>query len=1005
MARITTRIALVGALFFLSHSAQAAKTAPQADSPRQPAIELGAPFCDNMVLQREMAVPVWGWSKPGTQITVEFAPRQGSGQAGQKKTATAGAGDKWIVRLDPLKASFDPAEMVVTESTGKKVVLKNILVGEVWLASGQSNMQWKAGKCSCRSLTVEPVGDKKIHPIREFEVTSVTAQLFPIEKATGAWQDGSYSNYSAIAFAFAHKLYEELNVPIGILNCSWSSTQIEAWVPRQGWATAADEYGKAIHQKCLQTDPTTPEHKEAWNAFYKSLEDQIARSEALAKKGEKAKEIGAPVPGNMKSNRDASWLFNGRMNPVVPYAIRGAIWNQGWHNRSDGLTYYNNLHSMIRGWRIVWDKPDLPVYFHQFYCPDQTDKPGIDSTAEMRLGTWMARDIPNAGMASQIDIGGAIHYNNKVVPGRRLGLHALKNQYGRKVVAEGPMFKSYEVKGDKVIVTFDCVEGGLVVADTAFNRSKDKDATGFADPKVIENGEGKVKLFWLAGEDRVWHPASFEIQGDKVVVQSDAVKKPRGVSYGSGGIGFQPCLYNKALLPMTPFIQYDNEMVTTKTWPDKKLKLAGAAADATPVRENPGADAAAAEEDPATDAAPAEKDPANGSRLHLYEKMPLLSVQFRDDAVLQADKPVTIWGSTRNYGEWQSKPEEGDCKVHFEFGDIKKTISVTPDMAEWQVTLPPMKAGPKPYTLKVGFTIDGELVHERVAAGIVFGDVWYVAAPAAKFEVPKGKPSGQIVRMIENQSKRDGKDAPSRFSVCVSRTPRTKGANGKWGNRFASYWKDPSGLAAAFGHSIAAKTNRPVGVIFMQTKTNGPIKNWIAPGFLKDAPSLMRDYKTVGSKYPDNPYYVANVRRYIAEWKAYWGEQIPAMMKTKAVPDGSSWGHYPSPKPDVGDSTATWTYNVYTHCFTPAALSGIVFLSSESMVADDQGANFGPEMSVLANCFKTRFGGQDVPFIYTVPSKALAPKVTAPVAIKGKSAAVELDDWSQVGGVIEAVAR
>jgi len=971
-------VAITAVMTLSTLTAHAAAPAAQAETQRTLAIQLGAPFRDNAVLQREMKVPVWGWSKPGTKVTVEFA--------GQKKTAIAEKDGKWMVWLDPLKASFDPAEMVVTESTGKKVVLKNILVGEVWMASGQSNMQWMCTKSTCSRLKVDPVGEKNTNPIREFQVKSVAAQLHPIEKATGAWQDGGYGNYSAIAFAFAHKLYKELNVPIGILNCSWSSTQIEAWVPRQGWATAEDEYSKAIHQKCLMTDPATPEHKGAWAAFYKSLEDQITQSEALIKKGEKAKEIGAPVPGNMKSNRDASWLFNGRMNPVVPYAIRGAIWNQGWHNRGGGLSYYENLHSMIRGWRIVWDKPELPVYFHQFYCPDQTDKPGIDSTAEMRLGTWMARDIPGAGMASQIDIGGAIHYHCKAVPGRRLALHALKNQYGRKVVAEGPMFKSYEVQGDKAIVTFDCVEGGLVVADTAFNRSREEGATGLADPKVIENGEEKVKLFWLAGEDRAWHPASVEIHGDKVVVQSDAVKKPHGVSYGSGGIGFQPCLYNKAMLPMTPFIYFDGEMVTSKKWPDEKLKLAGSTADSA-----------------------AEDDPSATGKIHEYRKMPLLSVQFRDNAVLQADKPVTIWGSTRNFGEWQSEPEEGDCKVHFEFGNIKKTIRVTPEMAEWKMTLPPMKAGPKPYTLKVGFTIDGELVHERVAAGIVFGDVWYVAAPAGKFEVPKVKPSGQIVRMIENQSMREGKDAASRFSVCVSRTPRKMQANGKWVGRFASYWKDASGLAAALGHSIAAKTNRPVGVILMQSKTNVPIKNWIAAGFLKDAPSLMKDYKTVGSKYFDNPYYLANVRRYVAEWKAYWGEYIPAMLETKAVPDGSSWGRYPSPKPQVGDSKATWTYNVYVHCFTPAALSGIVFLSSESMLADDQGANFGPEMSALANCFKTRFAlgqdGEDIPFIYTVPSKTLAPKITQPKAIKGKSTAAEIGDWLELEKVIDAVAK
>jgi len=969
MTRITTRIVLVAALFFLSHSAHAAEMAPGADSPRQPAIELGAPFCDNMVLQREMAVPVWGWSKPGTQITVEFA--------GQKKTATAGEDGTWTLRLDELEATADPQEMVITENTGKKVTLKNILVGEVWMASGQSNMQWKVGKSKCAKLAGEFAAEAegKVAPIREFQVTSVTSQLHPIKKATGSWKDGNYGDYSAIAFAFAHKLYKELNVPIGILNCSFSQTAIQAWVPREGFATAEDEYSKAIHLKCLQTDPTTPEHKEAWNAFYKSLEDQIAASEAAIKKGEEAKEISAGIPGNLKGNRDASWLFNGRLSPVVPCAIRGAIWNQGYANMGEGLPYYNNLHSLVRGWRIVWGKPELPVYFHQFYCPGGNPydgKPSIGGTAEMRLGTWLARDIPHTGMASQIDIQGAIHYQAKAVPGQRLALHALKNQYGKKVVADGPMFKSYKVEVDKVIVECDHARGGLVVAETGTNATgRGEGVTGFADPKIIENGDDQVQLFYLAGEDRVWHPASMQIDGEKVIVASPGVTKPRGISYGTGGIGFAPNLYNKALLPMTPFIYFDNEMVTSKTWPDEKLKIAGETID-----------------------------PATVGKLYQYRKMPLLSVQFRDNAVLQAGKPVTIWGSTRNYGEWQPGPEEGDCKVHFEFGAIKNTIDVTPEMAEWQVTLPPMQAGPKPYTLKVRFTIDGELAHERVASGIVFGDVWYVAAPPRKFEVPEVKSSGQIVRMMENQSKREGKDAPSRFSVCVSRTPK---------NRFASYWKDASGLAAALGNSISAKTGRPVGIIYMQTKTNVRIKNWIAAGFLKDAPSLTEDYKTVGSKYFDNPYYLANVRRYIAEWKKYWGKHIPAMMETKAAPDGSSWGQYPSPKPQVGDSTATWTYNVYVHCFTPAALGGLVFLSSESMVADDQGANFGPEMSALANCFKTRFAlGQDredIPFIYTVPSKTLAPKLTQPEGIKGQSIAVEIGDWLEVGGVIKAVTQ
>ena len=394
--------------------------------------------------------------------------------------------------------------------------------------------------------------------------------------------------------------------------------------------------------------------------------------------------------------------------------------------------------------------------------------------------------------------------------------------------------------------------------------------------------------------------------------------------------------------------------------------------------------------------------------------MPLLIVQFRKDAVFQADKPVTVWGSTRQYGDWQNEPEKGDCKVSFEFGPesgpatIKKIIAVTPEMAEWKVTLPPTKAGPKPHTLKVHFTIDGEKVHERVITGIVYGDVWCVVAPAVgkkarkktEWKLPEVKPSGQIVRMIENQSNRDGRPEASRFSMCTSRTPL---------NRLAARWKDADGLAAAIGNSISAKTGRPIGIIYLQAKKDIPLKNWIAPSFLKDTPTLMPDYKTIGSQYFDNPYYLANVQRYIKEWQAYWGEHIPAMMQTKAVPDGSSWGQLPSPKPDIGDSTATFEYNVYVHCFTPAALSGIVFLTGESMVADDQGANFGPEMTVLANSFKTRFSlwqdDEDIPFFYTVPGKALAPKLTPPKAIKGKNTAVKLDDWLALDAVIKAMTK
>jgi len=945
----------------------------------QPAIELGAPFADNAILQRQMPVPVWGWSRPAARLTVEFA--------GQRRTATAGKDGKWMLRLDALDASFEPRAMTIRDNQGKQVVVENVLVGEVWLASGQSNMQWQVQKSSSNQLRVEAKGD--VAPIREFEVTSVYSQLHPIEHATGAWKNGDYGNYSAIAFAFAHKLYEELNVPIGILNCSFSSTSIQAWVPREGFRDGEDEYTRAIYRRILETDPTTPEHKAAWNTFYENIEQTLKENAQRAKEGEAPQAISTKTPGNMSGNRDASWMFNGRLNPVVPYAIRGGIWNQGYHNMGEGLPYYNNLHSLVRGWRLCWNEPELPVYFHQFYCPGASDSgaPSIGSTAEMRLGTWLARDIPNAGMASQIDITGSIHYWNKAVPGQRLALHALKNPYRRKVVADGPMFKAYKVEGSRVICEFDHAEGGLVVAETGSNADRrNQDATGFADPKIVPGGDSQVKLFYLADENRVWYPAEMRISGDKVVVTSRKVKSPRGVSYGTGGVGSQPNLYNRGLLPMTPFIYYDNKLVTRATWPDEKLKVDGEVID-----------------------------PSTVGKLYEWRKMPLLSTQFRNNAVLQAGVPITIWGSAlHDYGH----EAEGEAVIKFSFAGIEKTIPVTDDSPsivelgpgqsryaagakEWRVTVPPMQPSAKPKTLKVTFTIDGEVAHERVCTNIVVGDVWYVAAPQMKLEFPAAKPATGVVRVMRRKAKRSSSPRPSRYSVCVSRTPL---------NRFASEWTNAAdGLAAALGQRIHARTGNPVGIIFMQNivpreGTNPELKSWIAAGDLKHAPSLMADYKDLAAVLPGNPYYDANVRRYVASWKQYWGAYIPRMRATGVVPDGATWGSYPSLASSV-TSKAAETYNVLVHSFTPAGLKGIVFLASPDMFTQDGGARYGEQLAVLANCWKDRFGGEDPDFVYTIPKRSLAPKITAPKSIEGKSTAVEIGDWSEISKVMDAAAR
>ncbi len=912
------------------------------------AIELGAPFCDNMILQREMDVPVWGWSKPGTTVTVAFS--------GQKATAEAGKDGKWMLKLKPLEASDQPAEMTISDSDGKKVVLKNVLVGEVWMASGQSNMQWKPAKCDVNLLLKRiadsvKAGNEKQPVVREFEVTSVYSALHPVEHATGAWKDGDFQEYSAIAFAFAYELYKELGVPIGIMNCSFSMTSVRAWTPRCGFRDGKDEQTLAIYKSLMETDPSTLEHKVAWEKFYKDTEGTIAANAELVKGGKPAVAISTKTPGNMDGNRDATWMYNGRMHPVVPYALRGAIWNQCYSSMFEGVHYYHRLHSLIRGWREMWAAPELPVYFHQLYAPGANDGLSLNDMGEMRLGFWLARDIANVGMASQIDITGGIHYSDKALPGKRLALHALKNQYGKKIVADGPMFKSYEVKGDTLTVTLDFAEGGLLVGKAIRGQTID-------GPVAITNGEDQVTLFYLADKDRVWHRAKMKIAGENVELSASGVTEPRGVAYGCNGIGDLPNLYNRAMLPLAPFIYYDHKLVASKpmspdiqAWPDSPIKVAGVEVDQSTVGKE-----------------------------YEYRKMPLVSAQFRDNAVFQADMPVTFWGSAINtFGD--GNEVTGKAEIKFSFADIEKIIPVTPGMEEWQVIVPPMKASAEPKTLKVTFTIDGEFVHERTATNIVIGDVWYVAAPVG---VGVGKDGNGPVRVMTRKSQGFTSASPRRFSVCSSTTSIN--------NRFDSVWRDAAGgLAGLLGERIHAKTGKPVGIIYMDGDASA-LKLWIAADDLRLSPSLMDDCNQLEALKPGNPQYAANGRKYIAEWKKYWSDYVPQLIAGKRVPDGIAWGTYPTLASSAA-TEASQAFNVLVHSFWPGSFKGVLFLSGEALFKTDQGVKFGEQMAVLANSWKAKFGCPDPVFIYTIPSQALAPKITPPKDIQGRSTSVEISSW------------
>jgi len=421
------------------------------------------------------------------------------------------------------------------------------------------------------------------------------------------------------------------------------------------------------------------------------------------------------------------------------------------------------------------------------------------------------------------------------------------------------------------------------------------------------------------------------------------------VAYACNGVGALPNLYNRALLPLSPFIYYDNKLVTSKDWPDAPIKVAGV-----------------------------QIDPSTVGKQNDYRKMPLVSAQFRDNAVFQADMPVTFWGSAVN---GDGNEAQGKAEIKFSFAGIEKTIPVTLGMKEWQVTVPPMKASAEPKALKVTLTIDGEFVHERTATNIVIGDVWYVAAtvrPGA------GKDGNGAVRVMTRKAQGFTSDRPRRFSVCSS--------TGKVGNRFDSVWRDADGgLAGMLGERIHAKTGKPVGIIYMDGDASA-LKQWIAADDLRQAPGLMDDYNQFQTLNPGNPQYAANGRKYMAEWRKYWSEYVPQMIAGKQVPDGVAWGSYPRFTASVA-TDASQAFNVLVHSFWPGSFKGILFVSGEALFQKDQGANFGEQFTVLANSWKTKFACPDPAFIYTIPSSALAPKITKPANITGKSVAVEINNW------------
>jgi len=483
-------------------------------------VKLPAIIGSNMVLQADMKDPIWGWADAGEKVTVTIGD--------QKVEATAGAAGKWQVRLTAMKAGAGPLEMTVAGKNTLK--LTNILVGEVWICSGQSNMGFtvKGG-----NNAEQEIAAAKYPKIRLFTVAHVTSDT-PQDDVKGQWEECSPENvggFTAVGYFFGCDLFKALGVPVGLVNTSWGGTPAEAWTSRE--ALEADAALKPLFDRQKQSLGDYPKALEAWEKTKdKRLADwKAAADKAKAEGNAPPRKPQAPDEPN-KSPRRPTALYNAMIAPLIPMGIRGAIWYQGEANSGRAMEYRKLFPAMIQDWRKRWGEGDFPFLFVQLanYMA-RAPEPADSNWALLREAQTMTLALPKTGMAVIIDIGdaGNIHPKNKQDVGKRLALAALATAYGKDVVYSGPMYESMKVEGDKVRLKFKHLGGGLVA-----------------------KGGDKLTGFAIAGEDKKFVWADARIDGDTVVVSAKDVAKPVAVRYAWAD-NPECNFYNKADLPASPF--------------------------------------------------------------------------------------------------------------------------------------------------------------------------------------------------------------------------------------------------------------------------------------------------------------------------------------------------------------------------------------------------------------------------------------------------------------------
>ncbi|MFT7632211.1 MAG: sialate O-acetylesterase [Mariniblastus sp.] len=917
-------------------------------------LEMAAPFTSNMILQRQTEVPVWGFDAPGAKVNVEFA--------GQTKTAVANQSGDWMVKLEPLDVSREGRQLKVTNDRGESIILDDVLVGEVWFSSGQSNMVWTASKSMCGEIAREIASSEKDIPIREININTVSA-LYPQKKATSdsGWKaHKSAGDFSALSLSFAYELYKELDMPIGILLSAHSNTRIEAFTQRQA---IENHLGLKPDAELIHiADPLTEQGRNSFQQYERDVRawQKVAGDAAVA--GGKIPARPA-LPGIAGMWRGPSQFFNGKINPVVPYAIRGAIWCQGTSNSGDGRIYAARMEALVNGWRDAWEMPEMPFYFTQMQCYG-SPAPGTVGFADIRQSQHMffMNNRENVGMVVQSDLNSArpqgIHYYNKLHPGMRMARWALAKQYGKNIAYTGPIYSGYEVKGNQVIVSFEkeSLFGGLMVGSKGMAKDYQV-ADKYIEPAKPTPNE-KLNHFRLCGKDKNWHAAQAVIVDDTIVVTAKNVPEPIGVQYAYNAVPEHSNLYNAAGLPATPFAMINGKLIFEEDDLEKAVAIKAKYAQYT--------------------------DP----------DYPILQVveYFRDGAIIQRDKPIPIWGHA-NKG----------VELKVTLGEVTKT-AVANGRQQWSVEFPALEASTKPIALSV----ESSHGHSRAVNNILVGDVWYLTGSTMlngemaynrrdkEAEIPGALP---LVREFRRKT-----------SASTFPTPRKRKFE-TGGGKYRSSWMTADFSVAdrgvtMFAYHFAKTLDRggiPQGFITMSSGQGGRARqmasplSWTSFDGVKDIehPEFQARLDELFMQFPNTEVAQKAVDKHLNDVKSFVKTIFDADKQSedlaKAAPLGGPVYPEAGKSSEVkADTIPTYAYNWCVSPMTPMAVAGVIWVPSENNIGY-MPANYAAEMEIYAKSLANTYGLEKVQFIYAQPTGSLVEGIKTPGI--GGAKMIEFDQW------------